>query len=40
MYIILDTYYNEYDRVTLSELNQLKAEEPGRYVVIGLDDEF
>lgn len=35
MYIIYDTYYGEYDRVTLEELDKLKAQEPNRYSVVG-----
>ena len=35
MYIIYDTYYGEYDRVTAEELDKLKAQEPDRYSVVG-----
>ena len=35
MYIIYDTYYGEYDRVTAEELDKLKAKEPDRYSVVG-----
>ena len=38
MYIIYDSYYCEFDRVTKAELDQLKRRYPGRYTVIGRDN--
>lgn len=35
LYIIRDSYYNEYDRVTAKEWDKLNAENPGRYGLIG-----
>ena len=34
-YIIRDSYYDEYDRVTAKEWDKLNAENPGRYNLIG-----
>ena len=35
LYIIRDSYYDEYDRVTAKEWDKLNAENPGRYDLIG-----
>lgn len=37
-YIIYDTYYNEYDRVTPTEYKYLKQKYINRYVFIGVDN--
>ena len=39
LYIIRDSYYDEYDRVTAKEWDKLKAENPDRYTFIGRETE-